>query len=162
MRQNTGRRWSEAKPLLIVSTTNQTPTEILSGLRHFFSCCILSRGSFSAALRKRLLRRRASCYALPLRRQRSSGSPHQARMAIGPSSKGLLRRLPVILPPLLGSSRWVFVAYCSVRHGVCPYTLGALVLSSQSISPTRYSSFLHKALRWFIHFIILAEGTNRR
>ena len=28
--------------------------------------------------------------SLPLRRQRSSGSPHQARMAIGPSSKGLL------------------------------------------------------------------------
>ena len=33
--------------------------------------------------------------SLPLRRQRSSGSPHQARMAIGPSSKGLLHHLPV-------------------------------------------------------------------
>ena len=101
-------------------------TEILSGLRHFFSCCILSRGSFSAALRKRLLRRRASCYALPLRRQRSSGSPHQARMAIGPSSKGLLHRLPVILPPLLGSSRWLFVAYCSVRHRGLPLHAGGI------------------------------------
>ena len=40
-----------------------------------------------------------SCYALPLRRQRSSGSPHQARMAIGPSSKGLLRHLPMFYHP---------------------------------------------------------------
>ncbi len=154
MRQNTGRRWSEAtlgdEGDAFVASRRKNPCLLCQqqikprrgdrnsvGPSALFSCCILSRGSFSAALRKRLLRRRASCYALPLRRQRSSGSPHQARMAIGPSSKGLLRRLPVILPPLLGSSRWLFVIV-RADTGVCPYTLGALILSSQSISPTYY------------------------
>ena len=149
MRQNTGRRWSEAtlgdegdafvasrrkNPCLLCQQQITPPgvTEILSGLGTFFLVASLAG---------------VSCYALPLRRQRSSGSPHQARMAIGPSSKGLLRRLPVILPPLLGSSRWVFVAYCSVRHGglplhvgcigfkfsrLCPYAL--FVISSQGLS----------------------------